>query len=303
MANKDFYAILGVSRKAGAEEIKKAYRKLARKYHPDVNTDSKNSDARFKEISEAYNVLNDPEKKKNYDLFGQSGSQAGFDPSKAYSHYASGVEGFDFPFGKGRSGGFQDVFSDLFGGGYATRTARPRKGRNIKYSMEISFEDAVRGLSTRIGLNNDKISVKIPPGVDTGSKVRVAGKGESGINGGPPGDLYIVTQVRPHPYFERKGDDIYLEVPIAFSEAMLGSKVRVPTVEGMIQLTIPPGTQGGQKLRIKGKGVPHLRGGGRGDQFVVVKITVPKNIDPQSEQLVRDFERLNPENPRSKLRW
>ncbi len=302
MANKDYYAILGVSRKADAEEIKKAYRKLARKYHPDVNADSKNSDAKFKEISGAYNVLSDPEKKKNYDLFGHSGGQAGFDPSKAYAHYASGFEGFDSPFGKG-AGGFQDIFSDLFGGGHATRTARPKKGRNIKYSMEISFEDAVRGLSTRIGLNNDKISIKIPPGVDTGSKVRVAGKGESGINGGPRGDLYIVTQVRPHPYFERKGDDIYLEVPIAFSEATLGAKVRVPTVDGMIQLTIPSGTQGGQKLRIKGKGVPHLRGGGRGDQFVVVKITVPKKIDPQSEQLVRDFERLNPENPRSKLRW
>jgi DnaJ-class molecular chaperone len=303
MAKKDYYKILGVSRQASDDEIKKAYRKLARKYHPDVNVNPQESEKKFKEISEAYGVLSDPEKKKKYDLFGHNGSPYGFDTSKAYTSHGPGFEGFNFDFGKGGPSGFQDIFADLVGAARGARTAGAMKGKDIQYTMEISFEDSVKGLTTRIGLNHDKISVKIPPGVETGSKVRIAGKGEKGLHGGPQGDLFIVTKVHPHPYFERKGDNIYLEVPITFAEAVLGTKIRVPTIEGKIQLTIPPGTQGGQKLRIKGKGVPHLRGSGRGDQFVVIKITVPKKIDARTEQLVRDFERLMPEDPRNKLRW
>lgn len=303
MAKKDYYSVLGVARSAGADEIKKAYRKLARKYHPDVNVDAKEAEAKFKEISEAYDVLSKPEKKKNYDLFGQSGAKSGFDPSQAYSYKGSGFDNFNVNFGQQGSSNFQDIFSDLFGAARSGRAAGPTKGQDIQYSVEIAFEDAVKGMTTRISLNQDKISVKIPPGVDTGSKVRIAGKGEPGINNGPRGDIYIITKVRPHPYFERKGDNIYLEVPVTFAEAVLGKKIRVPTVEGSIQLTIPPGTQSGQNLRIQGKGVPHLRGGGKGDQFVVIKVTVPSKVDAQSKQLIKDYERLNPEDPRSNLRW
>lgn len=302
MAKKDYYEILGVSRNTSPEEIKKAYRKLARKHHPDVNVNSKDAEARFKEISEAYDTLSDPDKKKKYDLFGQQAAQSGFDPTRAYSNYGPGSEGFDNIF-RGDGAGFQDIFSDLFGAAHRGRTAGPRAGHDVQYSMEISFEDAVRGLTTQLSLNHEKISVKIPPGVDSGSKIRIPGKGEPGGSGGPRGDLYIVTKVRTHPYLERKGDHIYLEVPVSFTEAILGAKIRVPTIEGMIQLTIPPGTQSGQKLRIAGKGFPHLRGGARGDQFVVIKITVPKDVDERSVQLIRDFERMNPEDPRSKLRW
>lgn len=303
MAKKDYYDILGVSREAGAGEIKKAYRKLARKYHPDVNVNSKEAEARFKEISEAYEVLSDPDKRKQYDLFGRNGGRSGFGSSgKHYTSYGPGFEGFNVHFGGG-GGSFQDIFEDLFQATRGGRRAGPIKGNDIQYTMEISFEDAVRGLTTRIGLNNEKISVKIPPGVDNGSRVRIAGKGEPGMSGGPRGDLFIITKVRPHPYFERKGDNIYLEVPVTFAEAALGTKIRVPTVDGMIQLSIPPGTQSGQKLRIKGKGVPSLSGGGRGDQYVIVRIAVPKHLDERSEQLIRDLERLNPEDPRGPLRW
>jgi curved DNA-binding protein len=303
MAVNDFYKILGVTRNAGADEIKKAYRKLARKYHPDVNVNSKEAETKFKEISEAYDVLSDPEKKKNYDLFGHNGGRQGSGGAGPFTGQGTGFEGFDVSYGKGGGAGFQDIFSELFGAARGSRTAGPIKGRDIQYSMEISFEDAVKGLTTRVSLDQDKISVKIPPGVDTGSKVRIAGKGEPGMHNGPRGDLYIITKVRPHPYFERKGDNIFIEVPITFAEAALGTKIGIPTIDGKIQLTIPPGTQSGQKLRIKGKGVPHLRGSGKGDQFAVIKITVPKKLDEQTEQLIRDFQRLNPEDPRSHQRW
>lgn len=306
MAQKDYYKVLGVSRKATDEEIKKTYRKLARKYHPDVNVGSKEAEARFKEVSEAYEVLGDPEKKKEYDLFGFAGPQGEGRSSRYRRETPPGFEGYDFSFGRGGAAGagnFQDIFADLFGGVRGGRSTGPVKGQDVQYTMEISFEDAVKGLKTRINVNHDTLSVKIPPGVDTGSKVRVAGKGEPGINNGPRGDLYIITKVRAHPYFERKGDNIYLDVPITFSEGALGAKLRVPTLDGMTQLTIPSGTQSGQKLRLKGKGVPRLRGGGRGDQFVVIRVTIPRDLDDRSEQLIRDLAQLNPEDPRSNLRW
>ncbi len=305
MAQKDYYKVLGVSRKVTDEEIKKTYRKLARKYHPDVNVGSKEAESRFKELSEAYEVLGDPEKRKEYDLFGFTGPQGGGPSSRYRQEAPPGFEGYDFSFSRGGpgAGNVQDIFADLFGGARAARPTGPVKGQDVQYTMEISFDDAVKGLKTRINVNHDTLSVKIPPGVDTGSKVRVAGKGEPGINSGPRGDLYIITKVRSHPYFERKGDNIYLDVPITFAEAALGAKLRVPTPDGMTQLTIPPGTQSGQKLRLKGKGVPHLRGGGRGDQFVMIRVTVPRDLDARSEQLIRDLAQLTPEDPRSSLRW
>ncbi|NOY53199.1 MAG: DnaJ domain-containing protein [Deltaproteobacteria bacterium] len=306
MAKRGYYEILGVSRNSGADEIKKAYRKLARKYHPDVNVNSKEAEAKFKEISQAYEVLSDPEKKKQYDLFGEAGTGPGGNGARGTSARGAGFDGFDFKagnFGRGGFGGFEDIFSDLFAGGGRARPSGPRKGQDVQYSMEISFEDAAKGLKTRISRNGSRISVKIPPGVDTGSKIRIAGKGEPGVRGGPPGDLFIVTKVRPHPLFHRKGDNLYLDLPVTFAEAALGTKIRVMTIDGPIQMTIPRGTQSGQKLRLRGKGMPHLRGGGRGDQFVVVKVAVPKKLDKKSEKLLREFEQMTHEEPRRHLRW
>lgn len=306
MAKRGYYEVLGVSRNAGADELKKAYRKLARKYHPDVNVNSKEAEAKFKEISEAYEVLSDPEKKKQYDLFGVASTRQGFNSSQGYAPRGAGSNGFDFKagnFGRGGFGGFEDIFSELFAGGGRARPSGPQKGQDVQYSIEIAFEDAVKGLKTRISRNGSRISVKIPPGVDTGSKIRIVGKGEPGLRGGPPGDLFIITKVRPHSFFRRKGDNVYLDLPVTFAEAALGTKVRVVTIDGTIQMTIPPGTQSGRKLRLKGKGIPHLRGGGRGDQFVVVKVSVPTKLNEEAKKLLRDFERITHEEPRRNLRW
>ena len=374
MAKKDYYEVLGLKKGASENEIKKAYRKMARKYHPDVNPGDKRAEERFKEISEAYEVLSDKEKRKKYDMYGHQSFQSGFDPFSAYQRSGKS-QGFDFqgtnfdPFGRGFEG-FGDIFSDFFGQRQKGDQRIPTKGADIQYSMEISFEDAIRGVSTDITLQRtsicdqcngsgvsrgsqsqicpdcrgsgqkragrgplnfsqacsrckgsgsrnpnpckkcsgtgvipktEKIGIKIPPGVDTGSKVRIAGKGEAGKYGGPSGDLYIVTRVRSHPFFERKGDNIYCVVPVTVTEAALGSQITVPTVDGNVTMKIPEGTQSNQVFRLANKGVPKLKESGRGDQFVEVKIVVPKNLDERSKQLLKDFERLNYYNPRSNL--
>jgi len=310
-AKKDYYEVLGVKKTASDDEIKKAYKKLARKYHPDVNPNDKNAEEKFKEISEAYHVLSHKDLRKKYDQFGHSSRWAeefsGFDFS-----------GFDFknPFSSSSRGGgagfegFGSIFEEIFGGGgarTATKTRAPVRGRDIQYSMEIGFMDAVRGISTNITIGggspkSERLRVKIPAGVDTGSRVRLAGKGEQGMNGGSPGDLYIITRVSPHPFFERKGDNIYTEIPVTIGEAVFGARIEVPTVDGKSLMKIPPGTQNGQKFRLYGKGVPHLKGGGRGDQYVTVKVSIPQNLDEKSKELLREFEKLNPKNPRENIR-
>ena len=374
MAKKDYYSVLGVPRTAADKEIKKAYRKLARKWHPDVNPGNKEAEARFKELSEAYEVLGNSEKRKQYDRFGHSAFQAGAEGARTYT-YSTGFDGVDLDdlFGRGPHGGgsFGDIFEELFRGREA-RAAAPAKGDDIQYAMELSFEDAVRGTSAAITLNrevpceecrgtgtvpgssrgpcpvcggsgkafadggriafsrvcpacggtgassghacpkcggrglqpkSERVSVKVPAGVDNGSKVRLQGKGGPGRSGGPPGDLYIVTKVRPHPYFERKGDNIYLDVPITVSEAALGAKIGVPTVDGHATVTIPKGVRSGQKLRLRGKGVSHLSGSGRGDQYVVIQIVVPPDLDERSVELLKEFEERNRHNPRGALHW
>jgi len=368
MAKRDYYDVLGVSRKASEREIKRVYRKLARKYHPDVNPGDSEAEAKFKEVTEAYEALSDPKKRRQYDQFGHQPSAA------ATAEGAGPGFGVDFgpftEFGRGGFGGIRDIFSDLFGGQPGTPTA-PQKGEDLHYSIDVDFDDAVRGLSTEIVLQKhvlcdicqgsgaepgsapqscpecggsgrrqisrgtlsmtstcprchgggkvvlkpcrtcggrgmvyrtERIKVKIPPGVDTGSRIRLTGKGEPGKNGGPPGDLYVTTRVHPHRFFERKGDNIYCTISVTITEAALGARVEVPTVDGKATMTIPAGTPSGRIFRLRDKGVPYLKGGGRGDQYVTVQVVVPQNLDERSQQLLREFSRLNPMDPRGDLK-
>jgi molecular chaperone DnaJ len=354
----DYYDTLGVSKSSSADEIKKAYRKLAVKYHPDKNPGDKAAEDKFKEISQAYEVLSDPKKRSQYDQFGH----AAFTSRGGGGAGASGMGGFHDPFDIfsqvfGGSGG--SIFDDLFGGGSSRRSSSsPREGSDLRYDIEIDFEDAVYGADKKIkiprmdtcstckgsgcapgsskstctrcggsgqismaqGFFNIRqscptcngtgqmiktpckkcggdgrmrvektLQIHIPPGVDTGSRLRVAGEGEGGYRGGRSGDLYVVIHVKPHDIFLRDGNDILCEVPIDFPTAALGGVVEVPTVSGKTKMKIPEGTQNGAVLRIKGKGVPSLRGGHRGDQHVKIFVEVPKNLNKDQKKLLKEF--------------
>lgn len=360
---EDYYRILGLNKGADEKEIKKAYRKLARKYHPDLNPGDKEAEQRFKEINEAYEILSDPKKRAQYDQFGPSAFESGF------REYGPGFEGFKtYEYTGEEFADLGDIFGDIFGGGFRKAARGPQKGSDIEYAVEVDFEDAIFGRTARISVNRqapcsicggtglqpgtlpqtcpqcqgkgriesgagffkfgqscprcrgegkvtlspcgkcggkgavakaEEIKVKIPPGVDNGSRVRVPGMGEAGIRGGPPGDLYIVTRVRTHDFFERKGDNLYCEIPVTVTEAALGSRIEVPTADGMATMTIPQGTENGQLFRLKGKGIPHLVGGGRGDQYVKIKVVTPKSLDERRSQVLQELARLYPENPRA----
>jgi molecular chaperone DnaJ len=388
MANReDYYTLLGVKRGASQDEIRKAYRRLARKHHPDVNPGDKSAEEKFKQISEAYDVLSDAKKRDVYDKFG-SYSESMRDAAAHQSHgpgvdfdWSSIFSGGGSAAGAGSAGAagasgssFRDIFGDLFGGSRtSTRESRgPQRGADIEIPLSLSFEDAINGLTKSIAIERrencaacggtgesgagasakevtcgtchgtgklssgggflrfdqscpdcngtgkrkqpcpschgagtvpkvETVKVRIPAGVDTGSRVRVAGKGNAGRRGGPAGDLYIITNVSPHRLFTRKGDNIYFTIPISFPEAGLGSKIEVPTVSGKAQLRIPPGTQSGQVFRLREKGAPSLRGKARGDQYVEVKVMLPKVIDEDSKELLRQFAKRNSENPRQEL--
>jgi molecular chaperone DnaJ len=377
MVKEDLYQLLGVGKKATADEIKKAYKKLARKYHPDVNPGDKKAEDQFKKISQAYAILSDPQKRAQYDQYGTIFGE-GQAPPGAGQNVNFDFQGFDFSDLGGSS--FGDIFSELFGsfrGGAGakrgrTRTAEQRmaeRGQDILHPINISFLDAIRGISTEIHIDrqvacttchgsgnapnstpseckechgtgqvsrsrgymkfsslcplcggkgviqtpcptckgrgtirkSENIRVNIPPGVDSGSKVRVAGKGHGGIAGGPDGDLYLMVNVAPHPIFKREGDNVHLIVPVTVTEAALGSKIEVPTVDGSATMKIPPGTQSGQVFRLREKGAPSLRGGARGDQLVEVRLVLPPVRDERSKEILRELERLNPTNPREDL--
>ncbi|HCA58854.1 MAG TPA: molecular chaperone DnaJ [Blastocatellia bacterium] len=382
---KDYYQILGVKKDAKADEIKKSYRRLARKFHPDVNPNDKVAEEKFKEVQEAYDVLSDEKKRKVFDRFGYyhenldadspfaSGATGGGGPSPGFD-----FSGFDFSQGSTSGGGssFRDIFSDLFGGGGAGARpqpepprAIPKRGRDIEIPLALSFEEAFSGLTTNITVNRseqcsrcqgagdtggplvqcptckgtgqvtksggrlqfaqdcpdcsgtgrrrtpcslcngkgttpktEQVKIRIPAGVDTGSRVRIPKKGHGGRLGAEPGDLFIVTNVGKHPFLTRKGDNVYVTVPITIAEAALGTKIEVPTVEGKAQLKIPPGTESGQKFRLRERGFPSLRNPSlRGDQFVEVKISMPRIISEETKELLRQFEKLNPENPRKAM--
>src|SRR5437868_4960863 len=377
MAKQDYYEILGVKRDAKPDEIKKAYRRLARKYHPDVNPGDKAAEERFKLMSEAHDVLSDPKKRSVYDRFGQysenlaDAAARGAGPSGGRTSPGFDFTGFDWGTSSSSSGSsFRDSFADLFGGGAAKEKEPPRpqpqRGADIVMPLSLSFEEAIKGMTTNITVNRSEqcsrcngagdtggpvvvcptckgsgqvqraggrlrfsqecpdcagtgrrrqpcsvckgsgvtpktetVKVRIPAGVDTGSRVRIAGKGEGGRLGAPPGDLYIITNVGRHKYFTRKGDNIYVTVPLTVPEAALGAKIEVPTVEGKAQLRIPPGTQSGQKFRLRERGVPSLRNPNlRGDQFVAVQVTLPNVISEETKELLKRYAQLNAENPR-----
>ena len=370
MDGKDLYQVLGVDRSATPAQIKAAYRKLARRYHPDVNPGNKEAEERFKEISQAHDVLSDAQKRKLYDEFGMAGLQAGFDAEQVRAHRAGGERGWEETFqrgGFGKYANFEDIFGDIFGG---TVRPGPLAGQDVETDLEIDLLDAIRGVSTQIAIDRpepcgacggsgsdprsatscpecggrgkiqasrgpiamqrtcprcrgagrvgtrpcatcggqgqrthrEHLAVHIPPGVDTGSRVRVAGKGTPGQGGGPSGNLYIVVRVRPHPLLERRGTDLYLEVPVTVGEATLGAAITVPTPDGNVRVKVPPGSQSGKLLRIRGHGVPALKGGPRGDLYIRVMIQVPASAGDEMRETIRRLDAAYGRDPRSGLR-
>ncbi|QQR80135.1 MAG: DnaJ domain-containing protein [Deltaproteobacteria bacterium] len=298
---KDYYKILEVERSASQDDIKKSFRKLAKKYHPDVNKGNKKAEEKFKEVTEAHEVLGDADKRKKYDQFGSAdfsgfGGGGGTGPGYAHRAYSwnnqqGAQNGADFNIG--------DIFGDLFGGaggGFSTgRTSRSRKGtpfsdymqeaqEDVETSIEIAFEESIKGGTRRLTLQRggreEKIDVKIPAGIRDGGKIRIPGKG----NGG---DLYIKVRVAPHQLFTREDDDLFEEVPITFTQAILGDTMKVPTLDGAINLKIPPHTSSGKKFRIPEKGAPHLGQAGRGDLFVIAHVYIPEKLDEEDIEAIR----------------
>lgn len=363
---QDYYELLSVGRKATQKEVRQAYRKLARKYHPDLNPGDKSAEEKFKQVQEAYDVLSDAKKRQMYDQFGFDAERRTAAPPEQDPDAHFDFGGFDF----GGTGGtnFRDLFSQFFRGGAGAAAPEDEPGSDLEYGIEIDFWEAVRGTVKKVTISRleacascggsgavgspqtceacggtghvsqvsgrmrfnvactrcggtgrlratcrvcggegrvrrtETIDVRIPAGVQTGSRVRVPGHGNAGTHGAPPGDLYFITDVKPHPFFERRGDDLYTVVPITVSEAALGAKIEVPTLDGRSLLRVPPGTSSGQKLRLREKGVPSVRQPGkRGDLYVELQVVVPKPIDERVRNLLRELARLEPEDPRRDL--
>jgi len=312
MAERDYYEVLGVARNASAGQIKSAYRKLARKYHPDVNK-SPDAQGKFTEATQAYEVLSDDKKRKMYDRFGHAGGPGFSEPRGARVYTSGGSEGMGFDiFGEGGEGfmgmSLDDILQALGGGGRrGKRKVQQRKGADLEYPIALEFLQAVRGVTTSIRIrggqqadHDETIEVKIPPGVNEGQRIRIRGKGQPGPAG--PGDLYIRVHVATHPHFTRDGLNIYVEVPISITEAALGAKVPVPTIDGMTTVTIPPGTNSAQKLRLKGKGIGPA-GDNRGDQYVVIRIVTPKNVSVAGRRLLEQFAVTDNFDPRAHVPW
>ncbi len=339
---KDYYEVLGVSRSASADEIKTAYRKLARKFHPDLNPGDKAAEERFKELQEAYDVLSDEENRKLYDQYGDNWravKQGGGAPPPGWegTRTTSGPQGFDFSdfdFGGFRGGtggtggaGF-DIFEEMFGRTTRGRSTRSNRGQDVEAELELSLEEAHRGVRRTLqlqvadicptcngsGVKDNQtcqtcggagqvpkvktLEVNIPAGVRDGSIVRLAGQGGPGMSGGQAGDLYLHIRVRPHPVFTVRGDDVEVERPIAPWEAVLGARIDVPTIEGQVEVTVPSGAQSGQRLRLRGQGL-NKRRGGRGDEYVRLKIVVPKDVSAEERRLFEELSRVSNFKPRA----
>lgn len=317
---KDYYKVLGVGKSATSDEIKKAYRKLARKYHPDANADNPQAEERFKEIGEAYAVLKDPQKRQRYDQLGSNWKQyanTGWPGGGGQSYtYDFGGKGFSF---ENMGGGFSDFFEMFFGSGADQRFSNARfsresgrgrartaqKGQDLQSSMEISLREAYMGTQRSIRLQKGgvtrTVNVKIPAGIKDGGKIRLSGEGGPGPAGGPAGDLYITINVAGHNLFERKGNDLYIDVPVNIKEAYLGGKIDVPTFDGRIDMKLPARTQSGRTLRLKGKGMPGLKGKMQGDLYVRIKIIFPEKLDRKKQKQFEEFLSDYDENPRENI--
>ena len=310
MSERDFYEVLGVSRSASQDEIRKAYKKLAKKFHPDVKPEDPSAQQKFSEITEAYEVLGDEEKRRKYDQFGHAFRGAG----------ASGTNPFQgFGGGGGASFDLDDILGGMFGGGRGANpfggggpgagrrgAPRPQKGQDARAEITVPFQVAVEGgnheLTIQTGSKTERLNVKIPAGIEDGKSIRLAGQGNPGANGGPAGDLLVTVRSAPHPWFRREGRNLFVDVPITPSEAALGSKVEVPTLtEGTVLMTVPPGTSSGAKLRLRGKGAPDQKTGERGDQMAVLKIVVPKQLTDETRELFEKLAEVTQAMPRAGL--
>ena len=304
----DFYKELGVSKTASQEEIKKAYRKLAGKLHPDKNPGDEKAEARFKAVNRAYGALSDPKTRALYDEFGEDALREGFDAeaARAYKRAAAGGgrvrfgregAGFEDVFAGGSGGGFGDLFSELFGGGRGRR-AGPMKGSDVASEVTVDFLSAIQGASLKLRVQDggDEVTVRVPAGADDGDRVRVPGHGAPGMNGGPAGDLLLTIRVRSHPVFERDGLDLYLDLPITPVEAYRGAKVRVPTPEGDVSLTVPAHAQSGQVVRLKGRGVK--RGKKQGDLYVRFLVRLPSKSSKEIEKAIETLEKADRKSTR-----
>jgi len=304
----DLYSVLGVAKTAKPEDITKAYRKLAKKLHPDLNPGDKSAEERFKRITAAYDILGDEEKRGRYDRGEIDASGQETPQQRYYREYAGGAEGARYRSTAGYEdiGAFSDLFGDLFGerGGMRGATGGRRfsmRGQDAQYRLEVGFLDAVNGTKTRITLpDGGTLDVTIPPGVTDGQVLRLKGKGGPGLGEGEAGDALIEIGVRPHPVFKREGDDIVVEVPITFDEAVLGGKVEVPTIGGRVSVTVPPGANTGQTLRLKGRGVKSK--GAAGDQLVRLSVVLPERIDEDLKGLAEKWRQGHSYDPRRKLK-
>jgi curved DNA-binding protein len=316
MEDRDYYKLLGVDKKAGDAEIKKAYRRLAMKYHPDRNSGDKNAEEQFKLINEAYAVLSDKEKRQQYDTFGSAGFRQRFSQEDIYKGFDFGDILKDFGFSS------DDIFSTLFGRGFKRKfhfgdfgargpsyegygspwgeafraePRTPQRGNDVIYDLPITMEEAAFGADKKVSYRSDgkleQIALKIPPGISSGKKLRISGKGWAGKRGAPRGDLFFRIHIEPHPLFQREGDDLIVEKEVNFSQAALGAEVEVPTLDGRRRVRVPPGTQSHSKLRLKNHGFPHFKGSGRGDGFVKVIVKTPKKLTQSQRKLFEELSR------------
>jgi len=333
MAEEDYYSVLGVARNASQAEIQKAYRDLARKYHPDMNPNDKTAKKKFQKVQAAFDVLNNPEKREMYDRYGSSFETrgAGGEPRGAYTWSWSpggsggaGPEGFHVEdidlsqflgerFGAEGVGGFGDLFNHFRRAAGKTRgksagsTAAPQRGADLTQEISIPFATAVSGGEVQLAVERSRgktetIAVKIPAGIEDGKKIRIRGQGRPAARGGPPGDILLTVRVEPHPCFTRRGNHLHVRVPVTLGEAAGGAKVDVPTPRGTVALSVPPGTSSGAKLRVKGHGVSP-KNGSPGDLFAEIQIVLPKQLSGADRETLCEIDRRYPQNPRGDLRW
>lgn len=325
MASDDYYDILSVKRTASHDEIRRAHRTLAKKYHPDRNIGDDSAEAKFKLVQEAYEVLKDDKKRAQYDQFGkvgvghfsETGDQRVYRWGDGAAINVDELQDLFTAFGgrRGGGGGRASIFDQFFGNKRRVSAATPRQqvatpvaGKDIERKVKLSFEQGIHGATidiklTTAGGKREAIEVKIPPGVRDGQRIRVKGKGRAGRNGGPPGNLNIICEIQDHPYFQRRDGDIHLDVPVTVTEAMLGANIDVPTLQGNVTVTIPPGTSSGTKLRLKGKGPAGINGRAAGDQIIVVAIVVPKILDHDQRKTVEELADGLELSPREELGW